>query len=573
MTEPAAVLGFMNPKLSSLRDPQKLPGCGSTARKILDAIREKRRIVVYGDYDVDGMTGTAILRQAIKLLGGDVGYYVPNRLDEGYGLNEDALKNLAEDGAKVVLTVDCGISSCAEALAAKNLGLELLITDHHTPGATLPEAAAIAHPQLLELDGRYYSPHSPELPADSQGLVRYPFPELSGATVALKVAWALGQLASGEQKVSPKYRDFLLQAVGLAAMGTVADVMPLIDENRVLVRYGLETSLIRHAPIGIGELCKTLGSKAAQKLSSETIGFQMAPRLNAAGRLGQAQLGVELLITDDENRAREIAEYINGLNESRQKLERGIFKEATRQIEELYESDDPAYVLASADWHSGVIGIVAGRLAEQYHRPVIMISQDKMGLKPGTGSGRAIPGFNLYDALDSCGEHLVRFGGHASAVGLGVADAAIPAFRAAFCEAAAAGISEDMKSAELLIDAEFPFGALTAKTVGQIEEMAPFGSANPRPILCTTGVSLSGEPKTMGADNRHFNAGFRQDGITLRAVAFGTAAWVEQMRAYGNGPFDLAYHVVINSYKGRHNVELQLLDWRPSGDSPSKVMK
>ncbi len=573
ITDPQTVRDFMNPKLSSLRSPQDLPGCVETAKRLLDAIQAKKQITVYGDYDVDGMTGTAILTKAIRILGGNANYYIPSRLDEGYGLSNDALRTLAEEGTNLLITVDCGISSCKEAETAKELGVELLITDHHTPCPELPDAAAIAHPQLLRYADAYYSPHSEfirklreERQTDPtlEEPVAYPFFGLSGAMVALKVAWALGQLASGEQKVSPKYRDFLVEAVALGTLGTIADVVPLIDENRYLVRHGLESAIIDHSPLGIRELIRVAGIKTDKPLASETVGFQLTPRLNAVGRLGQARLGIELLLTTDPARAKELAEYIHNLNDDRQKLERGILKEASKQITELYSPNDAAFVLASTDWHSGVIGIVAGRLAEQYNRPVIMLSRDKMGLKPATGSARGIGGFNLYDALEACQDHLVRFGGHASAAGLGVTDANIAAFREAFVEYAERTISPDMRTAELLIDAEYPFSAFTFQTVSQIEQMAPFGCENRRPILCTTKVYLMEPPKTMGADNRHFSAVFLQDGISFRTVAFTHGAWVEQMSPHGSGPFDIAFHVVINTFAGRSKVELQLQDWRPS---------
>lgn len=572
---PEAVKGFMNPKLSLLRDPRELPGSLAVAERILAAIRSSRKIIVYGDYDVDGMTATAILTKAIKILGGVAGYYIPSRLDEGYGLRNESLKKLSEEGAEVIITVDCGISCCEEAKTARELGIELLITDHHTPGPELPEVNAIAHPQLIRWKDRFFSPQSEEIlefaartrshkEAEEESPKSYPFPELSGAMVALKVVWALGQLASGEEKVSGNFREFLLEAVGLATLGTIADVVPLIDENRHLVRFGLENSLSKHVSIGFRELCRVAGLKDGQQISSESVGFQIAPRLNAAGRLGQAQLGVELLLTGDGLRAKELAQYINGLNESRQKLERSILKEANRQIKELYDQDAPAYVLACPDWHSGVIGIVAGRLSDQFHRPVIMIAQDKMGLKAATGSARAIPGFNLYNALRDCGEHLERYGGHASAAGLGVLDSNIDAFRASFLQYAEREFKNGIPMAELLLDGEFPFGAFTVQTVSQIEEMAPFGCANRRPVLCTFKVYLSDNPKPMGADNRHFSAVFEQGGITFRGVSFGNAHWIEEMRPHGLGPFDIAFHVVLNTFAGRCKVELQLLDWKPS---------
>ncbi|MCL2304917.1 MAG: DHHA1 domain-containing protein [Planctomycetaceae bacterium] len=573
VTDPQAVRDFMSPKLSSLRSPQDLPGCAETAERLFDAIQAKRKITVYGDYDVDGMTGTAILTKAIRILGGDVNYYVPNRLDEGYGLSNDSLKSLADEGTKLLITVDCGISSCEEAKTAKELGVELLITDHHMPGPELPDVLAIAHPQLLRWDGKYHSAHSElmrkvfeECQTDPtrEKPASYPFTGLSGAMVALKVAWALGQISAGEQKVSPQYRDFLVEAVGLATLGTIADVVPLIDENRYLVKHGLDSAILNHSPLGIQELIRVAGIKTDKPLSSETIGFQLTPRLNAVGRLGQARLGIELLLTSDAARAKELAEYIHNLNDDRQKLERTIQKEAIKQIMEQYSPDDPAFVLASTNWHSGVIGIVAGRLSEQYNRPVIMISMDKMGLKPASGSARGIPGFNLYDALEACQDHLVRFGGHASAAGLGVTNANLGAFREAFVDYAATILPPEMRAAELLIDAEYPFGTFTLQTVQQIEQMAPFGCGNRRPILCTTKVYLDDAPKTMGADNRHFAATFLQDGISFRAVAFSQGQWVEQMAPFGSGPFDIAFHVVINTFAGRSKVELHLQDWRPS---------
>ena len=568
LISPDEVKEFMDSKLVMLRQPQELPGCVDLARKLLDAIKAGRKITVYGDYDVDGMTGTAILTRAAKLLGGNVNYYVPSRLDEGYGLNNDAIKTLAEDGTQLIITVDCGISSCEEAETAKNLGIELLITDHHTPGPVLPDASAIAHPQLVKYENKLHSPNSQlilELSEEERAkVIAYPFPELSGATVGLKVAWAIGVLESGGEKVSPRFRSFLLQAIGFATLGTIADVVPLIDENRVLVKYGLQTVLVNNVPIGLEELYRAAKISTDKEITSETVGFQIAPRLNATGRLGQAQLGIELLLTDQLDRAKELAEYINGLNETRQKLERAILKEASRQITELYDPDDAAYVLACPDWHSGVIGIISGRLSEQYHKPVIMISQDKMGLKPATGSARSVPGFNLYNALESCRDYLVRFGGHASAAGLGIMDDRIDSFRQAFCDYVAENTTEEMKTAEILIDGEFPLGVFTLQVASQIEEMAPFGAANRRPIMCSQGVYLSEAPKTMGVDNRHFSANFQQDNVAFRAISFGNGQWVEKMAPHGAGPFDIVFHVTLNTFGGRTKVELNLIDWQPS---------
>jgi single-stranded-DNA-specific exonuclease len=549
ITDPTKARSFLEPKLADLYDPETLPGCAAAARRIHAAVSARERIVIYGDYDVDGMSGTAILYLCLKLLGAEVSYYVPHRVDEGYGLNCEAVQSWGGGRAALMVTVDCGIGGVEEAAVARKCGLDLIITDHHTIGSQLPDAEAIVHPQL---DGAY------------------PFHGLSGSGVAFKLAWAVCQQASGAQKVSPRMRDFLVQAVGLAALGTVADVVPLVDENRVLVHHGL-ASLAQCPTLGLATLMKLAkvepktNGDGKPRLDSEDIGFALAPRLNAAGRLAQAQLGVELLVTDRADRALELAQYIDQLNGSRQTLERSMQIAAKKQIEERFnEADDPAFVLAERGWHAGVIGIVAGRLAEKYHRPVVLISLDAMSNRPGIGSARSVPGFDLHATLEACDECLLAHGGHAAAAGLKIDEDRIDAFRAAFCEVAAAEISEQQRVADLLIDAEFPLSAFTTKTVGQIERLAPFGQHNARPLLCATGATLQGPPKTIGAGGRHLSLRLSQHGVSLRAVAFGQAEWAEPMMAL-NRPFDIAFRPVINNFQGRQNVELHLVDWREAG--------
>jgi single-stranded-DNA-specific exonuclease len=300
------------------------------------------------------------------------------------------------------------------------------------------------------------------------------------------------------------------------------------------------------------------------RLDSEDIGFALAPRLNAAGRLAQAQLGVELLVTDRADRALELAQYIDQLNGSRQSLERSVQIAARKQIDERFSEDDPAFVLAAHGWHPGVIGIVAGRLAEKYHRPVVLVSLDTMGARPGIGSARSVPGFNLHAALEACDECLLAHGGHAAAAGLKIDETQIDVFRTAFCEVAATEINEQQRVADLLIDAEFPLSAFTPRIVGQMERLAPFGQHNTRPLLCATGATLEGEPKTIGAGGRHLSLRLSQHGVSLRAVAFGGAEWAEPLVAL-NRPFDIAFRPVINHFQGRQNVELHLVDWRDAG--------
>ena len=541
ISDPTQAQSFLDPKLTDLRDPEQLPGCAAAAERIHQAIRDKRRIVVYGDYDVDGMTGTALLWRCLKLLGADVGYYVPHRIDEGYGLNDEAVRSRAEEGAKLIVTVDCGIASVDEAALARELGVEMIITDHHEPGPRLPEAAAVVHPRL---------------PGST-----YPFGELSGAGVAFKLAWAVCQRASGAQKVAPRMRDFLMQAVGLAALGTVADVVPLVDENRVLVHHGL-VSLAKQPTLGIATLMKITELDKKPALDSEDIGFTIGPRLNAAGRLGQPQLGVELLTTDRPDRALELAQYIDNLNSTRQTLERSIQLAATKQAKEQFDpAEDAALVLADRGWHGGVIGTVAGRLAEKFHRPVVLVSWDPMGIKPGMGSARSIPGFDLHAALTACDEYLLAHGGHTAAAGLKIDERQIDDFRAAFREHASAEITDEQRVAELRIDAEAPLSAFTLQTVGQIERLSPFGQSNPRPMLCTHDVTLTEPPRTIGNGGRHLSLKLSQHGVTMRAVAFGGGDWAEELTNL-DAPIDIAFRPMINTFRGRRSVELQLVDWR-----------
>ncbi len=539
VTDPSMVPGFLEAKLSGLRDPEQLPGLAEAADRIHAAIAQRRRIVVYGDYDADGMTATALLYRCLQLVGANVGYYVPNRMDEGYGLNTTALRRLADHGAAQIISVDCGISSVAEAEMAREIGLELIITDHHQPSEQLPQAT-IVHPAL---------------PGHS-----YPFESLCGAGVAFKLAWGICQRVSQAKKVSEPLRNFLLTALGFAAIGTVADVVPLVDENRILVKHGL-LSLRARPSVGIQHLMRLTGLDTKSQLGSEDIGFCLAPRLNAAGRLGQAQLGVELLATEDEERAASLAEYINELNNNRLHLERSIYLSANKQIKDRFDPEnEPALVLADRGWHQGVIGIVAGRLAEKYHRPVVMIALDELGTKPGTGSARSVAGLDLHRALNQCSEHLVKHGGHAAAAGLRIDEGHVDAFRSHFCEHVDQCLTAEARVAELTIDAETSLSELTLRTVQQMEQLAPFGHGNPRPTLCTSSASLEGEPKSMGKGERHVAATFSQHGTRMRAIGFNRPEWVTELAAAA-GPVDIAFRPVINEFRGRRTVELHLADW------------
>ena len=543
-----SVREFLDAPLKLLQPAEALAGVDDAATIIADAIRSNKRIFIYGDYDADGMTGTAILFSCIELLGGNVGYFIPSRLDDGYGLNNDALKTLKERGADLIVTVDCGIASLAEADFAKQLGIDLVVTDHHRMAERLPTAAAIVHP---DLPGAKY-PHAP----------------LCGSGVAFKVAWRIFQKFSDSEKVASPHRDFLMQAIGIAAIGTVADVVPLVGENRVIVRHGLISLKLRPVE-GLRRLFKYSAIEQKPAFESEDIGFVIAPRLNAAGRLGQAQLGVELLTTKSPDRAETLAEYIQNLNQSREKIERSLIVSANKQIAEKFDAQsDPAFVLDDRGWHLGVIGIVAGKIADKYKRPTVVVSFDESGLKQGVGSARSAGAINLYDAFSACQIHLDGFGGHAAAAGMRIDEKNIDAFRCDFLEYVASNVPPEMRGGSLKIDAQAMLGQLNIPTLLQIEQLAPFGNSNPRPLFCSIQVDLA-NCKKIGKGERHLSVVLKQGGVTIRGVAFGMADWADELNKL-NSPIDVVYKPVINDFNGRKRAEIHLVDWRMS-EQPSVV--
>ena len=541
ITQPELVRQFLDPKLSGLADPEELPGTSAAAERIFAAIATQEPVVIYGDYDVDGITGTALLLSCLRMLGANVTAYVPHRLDDGYGLHTSAIEQLAAAGAKLIVTVDCGVACIQQALAARALGVDLIITDHHSFAAELPDAVAVVHPRL---------------PGHASAFAHH-----CGAGVAFKLAWAICQHASHAKKVSERMKSFLMQAVGLAALGTVADCVPLLGENRIIVKHGL-ASLRQRPSVGMAALLRTSKIEDERALTSEDVAFSLAPRINAAGRLCQAMLAVELLTTDSAERAASLAEYLGELNGSRDSLERSVYLSANKQAQERFDPDrDSALVLAETGWHAGVIGIVASRLAEKFHRPVVLITFDAVDGRPGTGSARSVPGFDLHAAFEACSEHLVSHGGHAAAAGLKVEQAALDAFRASFCAHAEGMIAPAARVAELRIDAEVPFSALTSAAVEQIERLAPFGHENPRPTLCAQSVTLVEPPRYIGSGDRHLQLRLSQHGIELRAVAFGCGHWAADLSAH-SGPLAVAFRPVINRFRGRRNVELHVCDWQ-----------
>jgi single-stranded-DNA-specific exonuclease len=541
VTCPKAGRRFLEAPLSGLHAPASLPGIPEAVERLVNAIDSKRRICIYGDYDVDGVTGTAILWGLLHLIDVPVEYYVPHRIEEGYGLNAAALRALAERGVQVVVTVDCGIASLAEADEARRLGLELIVTDHHEMKETLPLADVVVHPRLPGTN--------------------YPFDGLSGAGVAFKLAWAIAKRICGGEKVTPKLREFLLDAVALAALGLVADVVPLHDENRILVRAGL-SRLREKPPLGMKALIESAKLQATPALRAEDIAFRLAPRMNAAGRLGYAGLVVEMLTTANATRAKEIAQHLENENGQRQTLERRMVHQAKEMLEGEDLSKMPAAVLSHRDWHAGVIGIVAGRLVDYLGRPVLIIAE-RAGQPIVSGSGRSIPGFELHRALKACEADLLGHGGHSMAAGFKISPGRIAAFREHFCEYAATHFPKGVPPAPRLeLDAEIPLSMLTFGLMKEIARLEPYGAQNPKPRFLTGNVQIVGEPRKVGNGERHLSFRVRQGSIGLRAIAFGMADRVQELMSAG-GLCCLAHSPAVNEWQGFRRVDLHVVDFQP----------
>ncbi len=536
ITDVEAIRQFMSPKLTDLHDPQLLGGVGPAAERIARAVRDKEKIVIYGDYDVDGMTAVAILHACLKLVDAEAHYYVPHRLDEGYGVNDEAIAKIIADGADLIITVDCGITAVGPIATARAAGVDVIITDHHGLGPELPDATAIVHPMV---------------PADS-----YPNTGLAGAGVALKLAWQVAREMCGTARVDEPMKDFLLTATCLAAMGTVADVVPLVGENRSLVVHGL-MALSNTTHVGLRALLDG-ANLTGEKLDAFHVGFMLAPKLNAAGRMGHAKVAIDLLTGRAGDRSAKIVEQLDQQNTQRQKVEREIAAEAVDLVEAngLADEKHRAIVLASDKWHGGVIGIVASRLVDRFARPAILIAINGDGV--GQGSGRSIPGFHMRDALATCGEHLIGFGGHAMAGGLKVHAENIDAFTAAFVEHANNTVIDTQLIPALDIDAEVTLAGLSYKVVEHLRRLSPFGQGNRPPLVALRGCKLVSPPKRMGQNGRTLGLLLGQGKTTMRAVGFNMGDLADNLA--GVAQVDIVAEPTLNTFRGRTNVELKLKD-------------
>lgn len=513
---------FMYPDLSMLRDPFTLPGMQKAVDRIEEALVSGESICVYGDYDVDGICATTMLLHYLLSIGAEVSYRIPSRHDEGYGISRKAIDALHSAGVGLIITVDNGISAAAEIAYASELGIDVIVTDHHIPPETIPECTAVI---CHSLEGCDYP--------------RY----LCGAGVALKLIQALGGVEAAEEYIF------------LAGVATVADVVPLLDENRLLVKYALDALNSGRCCIGMRMLLESLSAK--KPYSVYNIGFGVAPRLNASGRMGDASLGVELFMTEDENEAADIIAELTRLNEKRQAEEQSILDEAIRMVEELDVSDKHAILLSSDKWNSGVIGIAASRLTEIYHRPTILFSFHDNALK---GSARSIEGINIHDALKAHSELFIRFGGHAKAAGVTMEREKFPEF----CETMEKYFAENCPP-ELFIprkgyEFDEDLSQITMELVHELDMLAPYGEGNPPPVFHISSVSPY-HIRRFGSDGQHLRMDLRQNRYSFESVYFcGGRSFDNIMRA---DSISLLYSPFINNWNGAENLQMRVISVRP----------
>ncbi|MCX6551660.1 MAG: single-stranded-DNA-specific exonuclease RecJ, partial [Acidobacteria bacterium] len=537
VTDVDAAQAFLNPSLDQLHDPMALADMGVAVERLTRAIAARERIAVHGDYDVDGITATVIVRRTLEMLGADVVHFVPERVRDGYGLNVPAIERLHAEGVRVVVSVDCGIRGNDAARRAIDLGVDLIITDHHEPDAELPPAVAVINPKRSDCT--------------------YPDKNLAGVGVALKLVQALCRTAGKDQWV-PAF-------VKIAAIGTLADVVPVIGENRIIAKLGLEALSRGPHKAGLRALLEGSGLNG-KTIDSYHVSFMIAPRVNAAGRMGTPDIALRLLLLSDDSmlaEARELAAQLNQENERRQLEERGIVTAARRLVDR-----DPdigarsVLVVAGEGWHRGVIGIVASKLVDAYHRPAIVLSIDG---DEAHGSCRSIPAFDMLGALEHCGPFLRRFGGHRAAAGLTMDRGQIKGFRDAMTAWADDRLGPDDLRPTLRIDGQLGFRQITPRLMEGLRRLAPFGVGNPRPLFWTAGAQVADGPRRL--KERHLSMSLRQDGVALRGVFWRAAergAAIEAARA----ALDVAYSVEQNTFNGTTYLEVALSDVRAAESAP-----
>ena len=527
---------FLVPSLRDLHDPFGLADMGLAVDRILGAIARQERIAIHGDYDVDGVTSTVILRRALELLGADVVHFLPERFRDGYGLQPAALDRLHAAGVHLVISVDCGIRAAEAALHARALGLDLIVTDHHEPDADLPKALAVINPKRHDCT--------------------YPDKNLAGVGVALKLVQALC--------TRTEHTNWIPAFVKIAAIGTLADVVPLHGENRIIAKLGLGMLSAGPHKVGIRSLLEACGL-IGREIDSYHIGFVVAPRINAAGRMSTPDIAARLLLASDEamaGEARELAEQLNAENLRRQQEEAEIVAQAKTAVETDPEiGARTVIVVAGEGWHRGVIGIVASKLVDAFHRPAIVVSVDG---DVAHGSCRSIPSFNMLGALESCGELMTKFGGHKQAAGLTMEASRIRDLRARVNDYADQCLGPDDLRPRLWIDGALTFRSISSQVASELASLAPFGAGNPNPVFRTSGVEIVDGPRRV--KERHLKMAFKQDGRIMRGIAW-RALERESFVTEHRAAIDLAFSLEQDTWNGERYLQLSVADFKAPGST------
>lgn len=528
-----AIEQFLSPRLVDLHDPFLLADMEPAVTRTRMALRRRERIAIYGDYDCDGMTATALLVRTFRFLGTDVETYIPHRLEEGYGLNRAALEHLAAMRIGLIITVDNGITAVDESRRAQELGLELIITDHHRPAAELPQATAVIDPNRADCP--------------------YPNKYLTGVGVAFKFAHAL---LKSERVPAERAKEFLRSLLELVAIGTIADAAPLVGENRAMVRYGLE-SMTRQPSVGVRAM-RQMWELPPGPLTSQIVMFRMAPRLNAAGRTADPSVCVDLLTTDSENRALEIAFQLEHYNAQRKRIERQLFDECQRFVDKYVDlEDEPVLVIDGKEWHIGVIGIVASRLVELYRRPTIVISTSG---ELGHGSGRSLESFNLHRALVATSDYLAEFGGHTQAAGLRIPVRNIRGFRRAINAYAHQCLDPQHLVPTLTIDTTLAAREFDRSLLSALGKLEPFGEGNPTPVFSMSDLTLAAPPRVVATN--HLKLIFKTAERTVEAIGFNFGEMARLVNDHYHRSFEAAFHLSCNQYHGDERLEMLLKDLR-----------
>jgi single-stranded-DNA-specific exonuclease len=518
---------FLSPLLQHLHDPFLMKDMDKAVDRVVQALKNRDKITIYGDYDVDGITACTLLMDFLCSLGAQTSYYIPHRLKEGYGLNADALKKIAAQGTSLLITVDCGVSDREEIELAQQLGIDTIVVDHHEPPPLPSPAYAVLDP--LQPD------------------CHFPFKGLAGVGVAFHLVIALRRRLRDAGFWHNNTEPNLHRYLDLVALGTIADIVPLIDVNRVFVKHGLKELEDSIRP-GIVAL-KEVSGIGKEEISTGHVGFRLAPRLNAGGRIASAQMGVELLLTQDSERAYRIAAELDQANRERQGIEERIYQEAKEIMGRDGLLDRHSIILSSDEWHPGVIGIVASRIAEEFWRPTILVALDG---DEGKGSARSIAGFHIYEGLQACENHLVGFGGHKYAAGLTISRDMINAFRNAFEEVVAKQMGDEDFTPTILVDAEVDLGEITPELLNYLSRFPPYGPSNPKPIFSTREKLPIQDIRTMGRNTLKFM--IRENTRTYEAIGFGMGDQSHQLTS----KVTIAFHPRINEWQGERRLQLEL---------------